>query len=344
MLEITSRHNFDILQLVFSLAKYNLQATVTESQIVLENESIPNEVLESILSLVKTPIIKNFRTDSSETNLMQLSEKIPTNELKIKKSTNDTIASTNVSFDLKFRNPNPGTVFLADFGEPYGHEIGFERPVIVLWTFNSKSLIIPCTTNLNKLDGSFDISLARQNFKQVSLYYEKNFIPKTSLALINQLRVIDQTRLRHELGTLNNNVFNDIKTNIETYFSFNISDLSSFKQDSLGSTNEVEKSEIVESPNDDYNEKIDHILNSFGFDLKVKGTEYLKDAIVSSLDFDTFNLETLCQVISSKTGVSKTEIERLIVARYKENFNKKFKSIDFIRLVRTILKEGVYES
>ena len=42
-------------------------------------------------------------------------------------------------------------------------------------------------------------------------------------------------------------------------------------------------------------------------------------------------------MISTKTEVSASEIERLIVARVKEKFNKKISTIQFIRLISTLI-------
>jgi len=80
------------------------------------------------------------------------------------------------------------------------------------------------------------------------------------------------------------------------------------------------------------------MLKLFGFNLERNGVQYLRQAIIYSVKYLYFNIETLSQEVSRKTGIHKEEVIRLIVARVKERFGfKKAPTIDFIRLINSFL-------
>ena len=348
LLEITSRKNFDIVQVILALAKYNLQANVTRKKIILEDVEIPNEVLKSISELVPKYIVRNFINQESLSETKNITSEQEKSKLEEKSSTIFSETYTQLKtlgkveiYDLKFKSAKAGDVFYADFGVPYEHEIGFERPAIVLFEFDDRALVLPCTTNPKTFNGTFKLSFVKENFKSY------NWIPNIteSTGLINQLRVIDKSRLRQKIGSLSDEKMNEIRLTLETYFVFNITTLS-YNQLKLLSL--VDRDKLLEciknsKPN---NAKIDEILKLFGFDLTVQGVSYLSDAIQIALNLDNFNLDILCEKVSkSKNTIHpQQEVQRLIVARFKDRFNKKFKSIEFIRLIKTLLKEVTYEA
>jgi len=84
--------------------------------------------------------------------------------------------------------------------------------------------------------------------------------------------------------------------------------------------------------------KTEEMLKLFGFNLERNGVQYLRQAIIYSVKYLYFNIETLSQEVSRKTGIHKEEVIRLIVARVKERFGfKKAPTIDFIRLINSFL-------
>lgn len=83
------------------------------------------------------------------------------------------------------------------------------------------------------------------------------------------------------------------------------------------------------------------ILQLFGFDCGKNGVQYLLDAICISPKSEYFNLETLSKKMyeTGEYAIDASEIQRLIIARVKERFRfKKSPTIDFIRLVNSLLK------
>ncbi len=90
-----------------------------------------------------------------------------------------------------------GEVWFADLGVPRGHEQGGDRPVVILQNdrlnASGVTVIVPLTKALEK--ARFPVNV---------LIGDAEIAPgeAASVALCNQLRVIDSTRLRRKLGEL----------------------------------------------------------------------------------------------------------------------------------------------
>ena len=87
-------------------------------------------------------------------------------------------------------------------------------------------------------------------------------------------------------------------------------------------------------------EKVNMLLEMFGFDASRRGVDFLNQSIFASLRCQYYNLETLSNLVNKNNpGVPPAEIQRLIVARVKENFKmKKAPTSDFIRLINNLIK------
>ncbi len=87
-------------------------------------------------------------------------------------------------------------------------------------------------------------------------------------------------------------------------------------------------------------DKVQILLEIFGFDSTRRGVELLNDAIFASLRCQYYNLETLSNLVHKiHSEIVPSEIQRLIVARVKENFKmKKAPTSDFIRLINNLIK------
>ncbi len=87
-------------------------------------------------------------------------------------------------------------------------------------------------------------------------------------------------------------------------------------------------------------DKVKILLEIFGFDSSRRGVEFLNDAIFASLRCQYYNLETLSNLVNKiHPETVPSEIQRLIVARVKENFKmKKAPTSDFIRLINNLIK------
>ncbi len=87
-------------------------------------------------------------------------------------------------------------------------------------------------------------------------------------------------------------------------------------------------------------DKVKILLEIFGFDSTRRGVDLLNDAIFASLRCQYYNLETLSNLVHKiHSEIVPSEIQRLIVARVKENFKmKKAPTSDFIRLINNLIK------
>lgn len=98
-------------------------------------------------------------------------------------------------------------IWLADLNPRIGTEPGKMRPVVIIQTdllneFHPSTLICPVTSKVNK-----DIELLRVHLK-------KGQIDKPSDILVDQIRAIDNNRLKKKLGVLSKDQIQILKTNI----------------------------------------------------------------------------------------------------------------------------------
>ena len=98
-------------------------------------------------------------------------------------------------------------IWLADLNPRVGTESGKTRPVVIIQTdllneFHPSTLVCPVTSKINK-----DIQLLRVHLK-------KSQLDKPSDILVDQIRAIDNNRLKKRLGALTKEQIQTLKTNI----------------------------------------------------------------------------------------------------------------------------------
>jgi mRNA interferase MazF len=98
-------------------------------------------------------------------------------------------------------------IWLADLNPRVGTEPGKTRPVVIIQTdllneFHPSTLICLVTSNINK-----EIELLRVHLK-------KGQLDKPSDILVDQIRSIDNKRLKKKLGTLTKEQIQSLKSNI----------------------------------------------------------------------------------------------------------------------------------
>lgn len=91
-------------------------------------------------------------------------------------------------------------VLLINFGQPFGSEQGHIRPGVVIQEdyvnlLSPTTIVVPITSNL----------VARHLPSNVFLLPEKNGLKVQSIALTNQVRMIDKKRIYKKLGMLSDN-------------------------------------------------------------------------------------------------------------------------------------------
>lgn len=98
-------------------------------------------------------------------------------------------------------------IWLADLNPRVGTEPGKTRPVVIIQTdllneFHPSTLVCPVTSKINK-----DIQLLRVHLK-------KGQLDKPSDILVDQIRAIDNNRLKKRLGALTKEQIQTLKSNI----------------------------------------------------------------------------------------------------------------------------------
>ena len=99
-------------------------------------------------------------------------------------------------------------IWLADLNPRLGTEAGKTRPVVIVQTdllndFHLSTVICPITSKVNK-----EIELLRVHLK-------KGQLDKPSDILVDQLRAIDNNRLKMKIGTLTKEQIQTLKVNIK---------------------------------------------------------------------------------------------------------------------------------
>jgi len=98
-------------------------------------------------------------------------------------------------------------IWLADLNPRAGTEPGKTRPVVIIQTdllneFHPSTIVCPVTSKVNK-----DIQLLRVHLK-------KGQLDKPSDILVDQIRAIDNNRLKKRLGALTKEQIQTLKTNV----------------------------------------------------------------------------------------------------------------------------------
>ena len=340
------------------LVKYRIKARITDQVITLEDD-VSAELLNQICSNTEIYAVQNFIGEeglksSDEAKSIQSEEK-------------------SQIYELIYPEVKRGQIYLCDFGEPYGHEQGFERPAIIIQNDNGNvssptTIVIPCTTkHKHYIHTHRELIVSPENMVDFDL--AKNTI-RDGLIMAEHIYTVDKRRLRKYLGILTSEFMEGLQDNIDIALSLN-RDVKTVIQkeevkvyvdrpvpqkvaeDSTGAKEhrdlnmtqvqllalvDIQKLLTISKSISTDEVKARQILELFGFDCTKNGIQYLLKAILVSPKNAYFNLETLSENVSKEEHIDKEEIKRLIVARVKETFGfKKAPTIDFIRLVSSFL-------
>lgn len=249
-----------------------------------------------------------------------------------------------------------GEVYLCDFGKPYGSEQAGLRPCIIVQNdqgneYSSTTIVLPCSTKNKPIPTHYVFNFTKDIMPNIDNSY---FFRKNSVRA-EQIRVIDKTRLTRFLGTLTDKfmlehiqpiILKALAINPEIYTTTSTPELkhTDLKEAQIALLASVDIVKLLEVSKKSINieQKINQILLEFKFDLHKNGINYLCEAIkiASQLNPNSYTIQTLSNKVAKILNVPEQEVERLIIARIKEQFKaKKSPAIEFIRLVSTLLTQ-----
>jgi mRNA interferase MazF len=104
-----------------------------------------------------------------------------------------------------------GEIWWAEFGIPYGSEIGYTRPVIIVQdnSFNESRIktivVLPLTTNLRLLDAPGNVLIRRKESK----------LTGDSVIVVSQLYSIDRGRFKEKIAKVNKEIMEKVETGMK---------------------------------------------------------------------------------------------------------------------------------
>lgn len=352
------------------LVKYNdIHASITDSEIIVDG-NISDDLLFQLCNDININSVQNYLSDTQidikdPTNLKNEKENI---QQELQKRTN-LLLSENSDYDLLYPEVKRGEVYLCDFGEPYGCEQGLTRFAIIIQNdsgnkFSPTTIAIPTTTKSKKnLPTHIECVFSYKNMLDYN-YARVGSIK--NIILTEQIHTIDKRKLRKYIGKLSPELMKEIQDKIDISLGIQREPVEVVKEKNVFVDNPTSVSEKTNSHNSDTDlslvqiqllsnidikqlisitknfspieNKVQKILELFGFNFSQNGVKFLSEAIINSTKMSYFNLETLSELVSNNNNVDKNEVKRLIVARVKENFGfKKAPTLEFIRLINTFL-------
>lgn len=109
------------------------------------------------------------------------------------------------------KNLNPGEIYMCEFGENIGYEIGERRPVLIIsdgwYSKNGTAVVIPLTKHI----------------KKIPLYYnllkdKYSFLEYDSCVKVDQIKNISSIRLQNNLGKIDTEDLARIKSRLKRLF------------------------------------------------------------------------------------------------------------------------------
>ena len=110
-----------------------------------------------------------------------------------------------------------GEIWWADFGIPYGSEIGYSRPVLIVQDdgFNESKIntvvVLPLTTNLRLLNAPGNVFVKKKESK----------LTNDSIIVVAQLYAIDRSRLKEKVSKISKEVMKEVESGMKLVLGIN---------------------------------------------------------------------------------------------------------------------------
>jgi mRNA interferase MazF len=103
-----------------------------------------------------------------------------------------------------------GEIWWAEFGVPYGSEIGYSRPVLIVQddAFNESKIntvvVLPLTTNLRLAEAPGNVFVSNKDSK----------LKKDSVVIVSQIYALDRTRLKERISKVNSRILAQVEIGV----------------------------------------------------------------------------------------------------------------------------------
>ena len=110
-----------------------------------------------------------------------------------------------------------GEVWWAEFGIPFGSEIGYARPVLIVQddSFNESNIktivVLPLTTNLRLLEAPGNVFLGKKESK----------LQNDSVIMVAQLYAVDRSRFREKVSKIAKDAMEQVAVGISLVLGIN---------------------------------------------------------------------------------------------------------------------------
>jgi mRNA interferase MazF len=110
-----------------------------------------------------------------------------------------------------------GEIWWAEFGTPYGSEIGYTRPVLIVQDdgFNESRIktivVLPLTTNLRLLDAPGNVFIQKKESKLIN----------DSVIIVTQLYAIDRGRFKEKISKVTKEIMEQVEVGIKLVLGIN---------------------------------------------------------------------------------------------------------------------------
>ena len=110
-----------------------------------------------------------------------------------------------------------GEIWLAEFGIPYGSEVGHTRPVLIVQddSFNESRIktivVLPLTTNLRLAEAPGNVFLRKKESK----------LPNDSAIIAAQFYAVDRSRLKEKISKVTKETMKQIETGMKLVLGIN---------------------------------------------------------------------------------------------------------------------------
>jgi mRNA-degrading endonuclease toxin of MazEF toxin-antitoxin module len=225
---------FRLSEVAKIISKYPIKSTIRNQKIIF-NGDVPENCINELLNIgLEIKAISNEKSEtngSSDISRSKLANNPTINSISgyshpsLITQSKDHLTRIPANADVyKVLYPSPkcGELYWVDFGQPFGYEEAFIRPALVVKTggiFKSVTTVIPMSSQVERYeDSNFTpiFSLTAENV--VDYQSTKLSTEKFSCLLVEQIRTVDNSRLRGYIGSLEPNFLNILMMKVRNMF------------------------------------------------------------------------------------------------------------------------------